>query len=32
MCVVSGGKGKKSHVTHDYQTEVVCYASQINNK
>ena len=32
MYVVGGGKTKKSHVTHDYQTRVICYASQINNK
>ena len=27
--VIGGGKRKKSHVTHDYQTGVICYASQI---
>ena len=32
VCVVGGGKRKKSHITHDYQTRVICYVSQINNK
>ena len=32
VCVVGGGKRKKSHVMHDYQTRVICYVSQINNK
>ena len=32
LCVVGGGKRKKSHVTHDYQTRVICYVSQINKR